>query len=363
MVRLLLATLLLAAPASAQDWTAPEVRDWDDWSVACDNARRCEAISTSPEHAGRLRDTDAGDLAMPLLRVARAAGPGEKVRVFIDRRIWDAEARPMRLTLHVCYDGDGDRTGPAYRLIPASGGLDEVDPRDVSAFLAESVRTSHAVTRSADGEMHGLISTRGMVAALRFIDEVQGRRDTVTAIYARGSKPASAVYPPKPLPVVAAIRGAPLRRENPAEMSALRELRDRICGVGVDPRTLTAKLYPLVNGHKLWAVGCGSFNGADATLWLADTGTGPEIRKLPRPEQGRPAIDPYLPESSFDVATGVITARFWNSPDHDCGWERKWAWTGTRFEMIEAREMHACIGILPDRWLVTHRTRRGDGRR
>ncbi|MDF7775416.1 DUF1176 domain-containing protein [Sphingomonas sp. AOB5] len=366
MLKTLLMTLAIGLFGRDQEWTAPEVREYDDWSVACDNGRRCEAISASAEYSQRLRESDAGDLAMPLLRVVREAGPGKLPRLFVDRRVWADRPAPRKLTLHVYYDGDGDRTGRAYRLIASPSGLDEVDPRDVPAFLAESARSSHAATRLSDGSMHGLITTRGMVAALRFVDEVQGRRDNVTAIYARGSRPASAVYPPKPLPMPAAVRGTGGRRETAAEMSALRSLRDGICGTGVDPRTLTAKLYHLANGHKLWSVDCGVFNGSDALLWLIDPGTGvPEVRNLPRPEQGRPSIVPYLPESSFDHMTGVITARYFDSSRGDCGWERKWAWTGSRFEMIEAREMRACIGILPERWLVTYRTqaRRGEGRR
>lgn len=363
-----LAALALPGPGGqAQGGTAPKVREHDDWSVACDNSRTCEAISVSPEYAARIASTDAGDLAMPMLRVVRAPGPGMKPRIFVDRRIWDARPERRALTLHVYYDGDGDRTGPAYRLIGSANGLDEVDPRDVPAFLAESARTPQAATRNRDGSMHGLITTRGMIAALRYVDEVQGRRDNVTAVYAKGASPASAVFLPKALPVVAPIRGVAGRRESAADISALRSLRDRVCGVGVEPGSITAKRHMLANGDKLWAVGCGTLNGSPATLWLADTGSGPEIRKLPRPEQGRPAIDPYLPDSRFDPATGIITARYAGNRFGDCGWERKWAWTGSGFEMISAREMRACLGILPDRWLVTYRTqgtnRKGDGRR
>ncbi|NML04810.1 DUF1176 domain-containing protein [Sphingomonas sp. G-3-2-10] len=363
-----LAALALLGPGGrAQDWTAPEVREHDDWSVACDNSRTCEAISVSPEYAARIAGADAGDLAMPMLRVVRAPGPGAKPRIFVDRRIWDAVPERRALTLHVYYDGEGDRTGPAYRLIGSADGLDEVDPRDVPAFLAESARTSQAATRNRDGSMHGLITTRGMIAALRYVDEVQGRRDNVTAIYARGASPASSVFPARPLPVVAPIPGVAGGRESTAEVSALRDLRDRICGVGAEPGSITVKRHMLANGHRLWAVNCGTMNGFPATLWLIDTGTGPEIRKLPRPEQGRPAIDPYLPDSSFDARTGIITARYADGRFGDCGWERKWAWNGSRFEMISAREMRACLGILTDRWLVTYRTRdanrKGDGRR
>ena len=100
--------------------------------------------------------------------------------------------------MHVYTECDGDCTGRAYRLIALEPGRYELAPADVAAFLAESQKTPRAATRFVDGRMHGITTTAGMTAALRYIDEGQGRRGTVTALYAKGPKPASSVPPPPP---------------------------------------------------------------------------------------------------------------------------------------------------------------------
>ena len=356
----LLLAATAAAPGWAEDsapgeWTAPEVAEFSDWSVACDNVHDCTALSVSRDYVARLAASDPGDYAQPKLWVKRAAGPDARVRVFLDTTVWgEAGAGEAPATLHVYTPCDGDCTGRAYRLIPLEPGRFELAPADVAAFLAESAKTSHAATRFAGGGMHGIITTAGMTAALRFIDESQQRRGTVTAIYAKGPKPARAVSLPKPRPRVTVTRGEEVDAYGTPETEAvLFVTRARDClDVDLDGPDPHRARYRLASGHYLWALGCSAKPNAPRRLWLIEKpGEPPAPFTFPRPEQGRAALPPVLPDSAFDPESGMLTAY----AGRLCGWRRRWAWTGTAFEMVDAVEMPPCYGILLHQWLQTYR--------
>lgn len=351
---------LIASGARAEDsppgdWTAPEVSEFADWSVACDNAKDCTAVSISRAWVARVEAGDPGDYAQPRLWVKRAAGPQARVRVFLDTTVWgEASAGEGPVTLHVYTECDGDCTGRAYRLIALEPGRYELAPADVAAFLAESQKTPRAATRFVDGRMHGITTTAGMTAALRYIDEGQGRRGTVTALYAKGPKPASSVPPPPPRERVRVTRGKEVEAQASfATDAALVAARALNCpGVnlqGLDPQRAR---WRLESGDYLWALGCSDNPHAPRRLWVIETpGKGTAAFPLPRPEQGRPAEPPVLPNSDFDSASGQITAY----SDGKCGWRRRWAWTGTAFAMVDAVEMPSCYGLPLNQWLQTYR--------
>lgn len=343
-----------AEDSAPGDWTAPEVSEFSDWSVACDNARDCTAVSISREFVTRVSQGDPGDYAQPRLWVKRAAGPDARVRVFLDTTVWgEAGAGEEPATLHVYTECDGDCTGRAYRLIPREAGRFELAPADVASFLAESATTPRAATRFAGGDMHGIVTTAGMTAALRFIDESQQRRGTVTAIYAKGPKPARSVPLPKPRPRVTVTRGEEVEASGTSGTEAvLLVTRARDCPDadldGPDPHRAR---YRLASGQYLWALGCSGNPDAPRQLWLIETpGLGIATATFPRSEQGRAAL-PVLPDSAFDPDTGMLTAY----AGRLCGWRRRWAWTGTAFEMVDAVEMPSCYGIPLHQWLQTYR--------
>lgn len=358
------ALLLSFAPLQAEPHEAgiaPEVEEFGDWSVACDNTGRCEAISASRQRALDLRG-EWGEAAMIILRVVREAGPRSAPRVFVDRRVWgEGPSQPSTaLTLHVLYPAEQDRTGRAYRLGPLQGGQHELDPRDVNAFLAESRKSSAAATRTAGekvGDLHGLTSTSGLVAALRYMDEAQGRRDTVTAIFAKGELPASRVAVPKAPPVVDVVRGAAGQAARDAPAAELARYGQMICGIAFPPTSGLS--YSLANGDVLWRIDCPvpSTEGGEhtpVTVWfVAKTEGGEVLAAFPRPEQGRPPLLGTLPNAAFDPASGLLTATQYYGSNRDCGWQRRWAWDGTAWQLVAGRELHGCMGVLEEGWLVT----------
>jgi Protein of unknown function (DUF1176) len=350
--------MLAAAPVRAEDskpgdWTAPEVAEFGDWSVACDNAKECTAVSISRDYRKRIESTDPGDYAMPKLWVKRRAGPKALTRVFVDTSVWGDAKQIGALTLHVYYECDGDCTGRAYKLKQIETGRYELAPEQVAAFFAESVMTSRAATRFANGEMHGIITTIGLTAAMRFIDESQERPGTVTAIYAKGAKSATAVPPEKMRVGVKVVRGEEVLIPAAYDYTALQKKRSEHCemfgGTSFDP---PIQRFKLANGQKLWSVGCGSNPHYEKRLWLIESSAGAfEVHKVPRPEQGRPAELPILPNSDFDPGSGQITSYSGGM----CGWRRRWAWTGTSFEMVDSIEMPTCLDLPPNQWLPTYR--------
>jgi len=353
---LLAATALWAEDSEPGEWIAPEVREFGNWSVACDNVHDCTAVSVSREFAERSEEGDHGDYAEPKLWVTRRAGPGERVRVFVDTAVWGEGGATGALTLHVYYSCPDDCTGPAYRLKPLGKGRYELAPEQVAAFFAESVKTSLAATRRGDGSIHGLASTGGLVSAMRFIDESQQRRDTVTAIYAKGKKPASAVPAQRARPVVPLVWGvAEPSTEMPAHSEVTR-IRAEHCPGPHDVPETNIQRFRLRNGQNLWSVICAATPQNPTHLWLIETARGKfELFKLPRPEQGRAAELPILPNTRFDPASGRLTGYFTDKNVRSCGWKRQWGWTGSAFVMIEATEMPTCLDILPQKWLQTYR--------
>jgi hypothetical protein len=351
-------TILCAAPVQAEDskpgdWTAPEVAEFGDWSVACDNAKECTAVSVSRDYLKRIESTDPGDYAMPKLWVKRRAGPNARARVFVDTSVWGDAKQIGALTLHVYYDCDGDCTGRAYKLKQIEAGRYELAPEQLAAFFAESAKTSRVATRLGNGEMHGIGTTSGFTAAMRFIDESQQRRGTTTAIYGKGNKPANTVPAEPSRALVKVVRGEEEDVAPNYDYTALQKKRSAHCevfgGSSFDP---PVQRFKLANGQKLWSVGCGSNPHYEKRLWLIETNAGAfEVHTVPRPEQGRPAELPILPNSDFDPGSGQISS----SSGGMCGWRRRWAWTGTSFEMVDSIEMPTCLDILPNQWLQTYR--------
>ena len=353
--------LVGSAPALAEDsmrgdWTAPEVMEFGDWSVACDNARECTAVSVSREYEKRVESTDAGDYASPKLWVKRSAGPKAKPRVFVDISVW-GEVKPVGpLSLHVYHECDGDCTGGAYKISEIEPGRYELVAQQVDGFFQESIKTSFAATRFSTGAMHGIITTNGLTAAMRYIDEVQERRGSKTAIYAMGRKPVNAVPAAPARETIRVVRGINEPSTEMPDHPEMQRIRGEHCKGLHDPNETNIQRFRLQNGQALWSIICVSTPHNPTHLWLVETKANTfELSKLPRPEQGRNAEMPILPHSWFDPVSGQLTAYYSGEAIGSCGWKRRWAWTGSAFEMIDAVEMPACLGIQISQWLQTYR--------
>lgn len=163
--------------------TAPSnygrVYTFQDWAIACDNTRRCEA-------AGYQTDDDAGEPVAIFL--SREAGPQGR----IEAKVTFAETAGAPLTLTVgklkLTDIEEDKALTASQTTQLLPWL--VKGREVNL---------------SDGKRAWTVSLAGAAAALLKMDDLQGRVDTPGAIVRKGKQPESSVPPAVPAPVVKAI--------------------------------------------------------------------------------------------------------------------------------------------------------------
>lgn len=333
------------------------VSEYGDWSVACDNRAYCTAVSVSREQEMRRRSIDPGDFVRPVLHIARYATPGEPPHVMVDFRI-DGQAPSLAgLSLHVLLDADRESYGPGHELTRITAGLYAIDREVVQRFIDAS-HASASVVIVQNGRIHGQISTAGMSAALRHADELQGRADSGEAMVARGVRPPRRPADTGRSAIVARAGGA-----GSLAPEAARQLFLFICGSGVTQTAMSVQSFDLPDQVRIIGVDCGSGLADPETAWLMQRRGGlPEPLALPRPDVHPGDYEAaFLTNSHFDAASGILTTRH-NNRNYsdaqrnraDCGWIRRWQWTSGGMEMIEARVMPACAGILPDGWILTY---------
>lgn len=333
------------------------VSEYGDWSVACDNRAYCTAVSVSREQEMRRRSTDPGDALRPVLHIARYVDEDEPPHVLVDFRVDGQPPSLAGLSLNVSVDADRETFGPGYSLTSIKAGLYAVDRRAVQQFIDAS-RASHAAVIVQDGQIHAQISTTGMSAALRHADELQGRADSREAMVARGARP-----PRRPTDTGRSAIVARTGGTGSLPLEAARQLFLFICGSGVTQTDMSVQSFDLPDQMRLIGVDCGSGLADPETAWLSQRRGGlPEPLALPRPDVNPGEYEEaFLTNSHFDPASGILTTRFnnrnYSDPQRhraDCGWIRRWQWTSGGMEMIDARVMPACMGILPDRWMLTY---------
>jgi len=181
--------------AAAQD-EAPRPGVYGDWAVECDNGLACTAIGFT---------ANPGEEIGAHLYLTRGAAAGDAPRVEIGLG-WSEVPQGLKDgdTVRVSVDGPSALAFDAtIRRGPESYDAPELmfPPARRDAFLA-AVTSGTRITLSHAGANFGTISLKGSSAALRWMDDRQRRAGGVTALVARGPRPASAVPAPPPLPVV-----------------------------------------------------------------------------------------------------------------------------------------------------------------
>lgn len=346
--------LVASMPAAVAGETVSAVRQFGDWSGACDNAKECTAVNVSEAFA-RAQEGSEADLASPKIWVRRRAGGSERPRVFIDLSVW-GETRSVGALALRFLDKNDDGTGPAYRLKQIETGRYELARQDMAAFFTAARASTKVGTFLANGEPHGIATTKGMRAALIFMDDAQGRAGTVTANDAKGPAPAARV-PAEPVrPNVRVVRAAgQIEGLSKPNLQMIQRYASR-CGPPGPNADAAVKMVRLADGHALHSFSCGGGGPNVMTVWAIANGKGEFLDvKLPRPDLGRGTEEPVLPNSSFDSTSGQLTAVYRARKFADCGWQRRWAWDGRAFAMIDSVEMPACIGVQLNQWLQTYR--------
>ncbi|RYD54682.1 MAG: DUF1176 domain-containing protein [Sphingomonadales bacterium] len=326
-------TLLFAYAALAQSQLPPKERVFDDWAVACDNLKRCEATALqAPEQFG--------DEPSQVL-LTRDPGPAGALSIAIDPA--DLVTGPVTLLI----DGKQVATGTIGENYRVSG-----QPAEA---LAKAMAAGKTLELRSASRTLARISLAGSAAMLRYVDAEQGRAGTVTALVATGAKPASDVPgAAAAAPIVRAVRPPVDAAETPtsAVLGELAKLGDCDLSTLAD---LPVERYRLDAKTSLVLIPCGSgaynFNSA-AFVLRGGKGAPAEFDTAPDWLEGDgPGI---LTNAAFSTTEGAVLSSFSKGRGiGDCGTSQSWVWDGSRFRMIEARVLNECRGSI--NWLTVFR--------
>jgi len=321
------AALVLTCMTSAR----AQVRGADPygkWWTTCDNTHACSVYGTG-------------------------GGDGVAVTVII-RREPDPQA-PVRVTL-VADDPRATAGGAAWRVFIDDHPIVAARARSGKVMLAElnGPDALTLVTRLLSArEMRlegpgagGALGATGAAAALRQMDEEQGRSGGVTAIAARGVRPATAV-PRAPTPPVIEIGSLPTQVNLPSD-SPLGRLDRRRCKSGKEPLG-DPKVYRLNEDTLLWLAPCGKSDRGQALVLLSNAKGGKIRAALGGKGKGEQV------EAQFDARRAVLTAFESEHGLTDCGKGVDYVWTGDEFQIVREREMSQCVGLPRELWPDTFR--------
>lgn len=329
--------LLLAGAAQAEPEAVPLYREIKDWVVACDNGRRCQAVSARESDYSPLRlllTRDAGPDGRLQLRLAYA-GQSQYFPLLLDER---PLPDPLSNALQLVADDD--------ELILAAEGA-------AAQGLVAELRNGERLRMAVDADEEALVSLSGLSAALLLMDSVQGRLESRGALYRPGARAEAEVPPAPELPRLPSYPGgAPL----PAEEA------ERIAGAVME-RTRERWQDPEMTDEP---VGEAHALGADEALvlirsWCAAYNCEYTLYRVARkpPYEGRELrLDPLPLDGSdptgwvgYDERTGVLSYTVKGRGVGDCGESADWRFDGERFQLQAYRRMLRCAGSPEWPWL------------
>lgn len=318
--------LILAAAAASAD----EFPTFKDWVAGCDNGRSCMAV-------GQYNPNNF-DLASVV--VERGPLPSEVPKIW-----FRSEGGPV-----VDLQADGKRLG-----VKLSADADDfaitVDPASVP-LVVEALKSARSmIPVRGDGQPSFPLSVSGASAAMRWMDEQQKRVGTVTALVATGPKPASAVPPPPPLPVVtqAVPSGALGKLLTKEQIAAIQEEYAECTDEDLDDKVAYGRLDSRTTLAIVTAVcGSGAYNYYGIPMLIRDDGTR-EVADLDKDEGD------ITMNLSWDDKTHVLSSYFKGRGLGDCGGGTDWVWDGTRFRVVLQKAMGECQGAIA--WIPYYRAR------
>lgn len=320
---------LAASSASAAD------AGFKDWWAACDNARECAAFGFS-------EDAFEGRAFLKLTRGGAAAdAPAIEIMTELKAPAW---------TVRV----DGK---PVAGLSGLTRQDDRVHLTPVqSAALVAAIANGAKLDVTGGGET-AQVSLAGSSATLRWLDDQQKRAGTVTALVAKGAKPATSVPPAPPLPLLqaaAAVSQKGLPTEVPKAVQALLVECEADIAARTQIEPIIARLSP---GVILYAPPCyaGAYNITHMFILADEQGRGAHPANIRYASGEGPTSE--LMNVDFDPASQTLSNFEKGRGVGDCGSANTWVWTGKSFEPTDEMRMGECRGVPADDWPVTFRTR------
>lgn len=323
--------LILALLAAAQAAPAPsEVKSFGDWAVACDNLRSCEAASLMADEA---------DESVPQIAITRDGGPAGALAIEVSP---DAEYRG---SWRIEVDGkavlDGKLAGPSIVVTGAQANQ-----------LADAMLKGQTLVLRGGDKVLSTASLKGISATLRYFDAGQGRAGTVTALVAKGTKPAGAVPAVPAAPRVTFVRPTGKPAAIPASLRASMDKQAQCDAVysGGEGEAPKIEAFALGAGKTLALVPCGSGAYNFSTVpYVVERGKAVVARFDQVPGWTEVEGIATLINADFDPAKAELGSYMKGRGIGDCGRSETYVWDGAMFRLIEARAMGECRGS--NNWL------------
>lgn len=318
--------MLLAVAVAAQPHPSA-LKVFGGWIVACDNGRACGAVALLPS-----ADEGSGFASLEIDRKADGAAAPQLMVVEAPDSVVALKAAGTRIPLPV------DKSNAAG-----------IRPADAPAVI-EALRSVAALELlDGGGKIVARISAKGASAALLYMDDAQKRLGTVTALARPGARPASAVPPPPPLPVlVAAPRSAKApARFGPAVWKKL--LGDNACKPGDERKDQPPTFARLDDTHTLVLVTSTCTSGAynydtDIELITDAHPDDPDAADLEPIAHETEEDGVKTMNADWDAKAHVLHTGFKGRGFGDCGTWRDYVWDGRRFRLSRQSEMGECRG-------------------
>lgn len=292
-----------------------ELKTFGDWAVGCDNGLRCTLASLLPESG------EADNVTLNIVREGDA-----ETKVYIDSR--DEAIRPASLWV------DGAQI--ATKLTPES-----------SLAIAEALPAGRRLElRNRKDAAVATISLKGVAAAMRYADSVQGRAGTPTALVAKGKSAKVVEAPALPTIVAPAITGDPAT-PTAAQLATMRKQAE--CDL-VDDKTgvLSPEAHAVGGGKTLVILPCssGAYNLIGALFVLDGKTVIPADVDSPSgfDETGADSQTPVRSVVNGAFKDGLLTSYAKGRGIGDCGVQQSYVWDGTRLRLSEQTAMGECRG-------------------
>ncbi|WP_373490495.1 DUF1176 domain-containing protein [Parasphingorhabdus sp.] len=325
-----------------------EIRTFKDWAVGCDNGADCQAVSLMPEASGAVPDDWEGPIS-----IIRTAGSDDIFKIHILFQPKQVDRYKMIV------DGRLVDTGP---IVQGDYPIQIVgtDARKVAQAIISGNRL---VIEGPDDEIIARVSLAGSSAALRYIDQKQGRDGTGTALVAKGSR----AFRPAvtKIPTISVDRwDAAKRVPETGDIIALAE--DSRCkqerfGVVEDQIFPLGKRGNVYRALVLISCGTGAYNFSSAPYigeyvenLRATSGWTFAPAKFDRqPSWGGEGADPLLVNANWNDQDRTLASYGKGRGIGDCGSAENYVWDGIMFRLIAASAMQECRGAFE--WITTWR--------
>ncbi|PQK92552.1 DUF1176 domain-containing protein [Pantoea ananatis] len=309
----------------------PVQKLFSDWQLTCNNAAHCVARSI-PGDQGLVMtlSRSAGSDDKPLLRIDYGSaysgalpGPALQDNLLVDQRRLRPDFKHWTVEPHH---------------------LATSNPIAINEFLELTMDAkSLQLTFNAGPQ----ISLRGMKAALLFMDDVQGRVNSMSAWVRRGGRtglPAAPAVPQLP-PAMAAP--APLTRDETSGLIDYGTWRVNSDTCSLDPLRREVSVSPLTDKKALLLVSCemGAYNVIDLAFEV--TRAPPYVARgitltLPFTPPGASERQLELINADYDAASGQLYTFGKGRGLGDCGTATRWQFDGEHFVLAEYAEESTC---------------------